>query len=694
MISSFSPISFLFFLGCLLLGALYAWTLYSGRTSLTRNYKRWFGAIRMVLVTLIAFLLFAPLLKFTQYTLQKPIVIIGQDNTISIKQVEPAGFDKQIYQRDLVTLQKRLSEKFDVQTCHFGDKIGEGFDFSYIGKFTDGDAFLKKIKEEYANRNVGAVILATDGIFNKGANPTYEAQNLKSPIFTIALGDTIPERDAVVATVNYNNIVYLKDTFIAEVQIKVFGGDGEVLKLRLNSNGKTIQTQEIPIKGKSFVKNIPIKITADKIGLQKFTVAIEPLKDEITTKNNSQTFYVEVIDGSQKVLLAAAAPHPDLAVIREAVASNRNFEVTLALAEKLNDIKIEDFDVIILYQLPEESSLYQAFLNKVAASKKPLWFIVGGQTNSLRFNQMQKAVNISGSNGSLQELYPILGQNFTNFSLPQGDEKTIGILDPLLSPFGKFTFSLNATSVLNQRIGKVDTKLPLLFFDNENGQKLGFLMGEGLWRWKLDEAQNGDTTQFVKNLITKTVRYLAVKDDKRRFRLQASKPNYDENEDVSIAGTLYNESYQPINGPEVDLVLKNQDGKDFNYVMSKSGLGYQVTVGNLPPGSYSFTGTTIVGKDKLIAIGGFYVTPILAEYKQTTANHQLLNTLAQQSGGKMYMPSNMLKIIDALMKNENIKTISYEDRKFVELIHIKWLFALILALLSTEWFLRKRNGEV
>ena len=117
-------------------------------------------------------------------------------------------------------------------------------------------------------------------------------------------------------------------------------------------------------------------------------------------------------------------------------------------------------------------------------------------------------------------------------------------------------------------------------------------------------------------------------------------------------------------------------------------------MGNLPPGNYSFIGNALLGKEKLSSIGGFYVTPILTEYRQTTADHRLLNAMAKQSGGKMFMPQNLLKIADEVSKNDNIKTISYEDRRYVELINVKWLFALILALLSTEWFLRKRSGAI
>jgi len=101
-----------------------------------------------------------------------------------------------------------------------------------------------------------------------------------------------------------------------------------------------------------------------------------------------------------------------------------------------------------------------------------------------------------------------------------------------------------------------------------------------------------------------------------------------------------------------------------------------------------------LGNQKYTAKGAFYINALIAEYQQTTANHQLLNTMAAQSNGKMIMPANVLSIADELEKSGKVKTISYEDRKYEQLINLKWLFGLIIILWSTEWFFRKRNGEV
>ncbi|MGN6641175.1 MAG: hypothetical protein ACTHJ8_19845, partial [Mucilaginibacter sp.] len=80
--------------------------------------------------------------------------------------------------------------------------------------------------------------------------------------------------------------------------------------------------------------------------------------------------------------------------------------------------------------------------------------------------------------------------------------------------------------------------------------------------------------------------------------------------------------------------------------------------------------------------------------RQSAADHQLLRELAKQSGGQMLMPSQINQLADLIRKNENIKTVVYEDKHYSDLVDVKWVFVLILLLLSGEWFMRKREGEV
>lgn len=690
----FAGTSILYFLGCLALGVLYAWLLYRGNKNLDKKLRYILATIRIIVVTAIAWLLFAPLIKTLNYTLDKPVIIIGQDNSLSVGQVKAAGFNQKLYEQNLKILKDKLSDKYEVKAYHFSDSVGDGLDFKGQGKLTDASSFFQRVKDEYTSRNVGAIILATDGIFNHGGNPLYSINQINAPVYTIALGDSIPKRDVLISNVNYNNIVYLDDDFTIEVQVQAFQSDEENITLTANQNGVKVQQQSLTISGNSFVKTVPVKLHAGKIGIQKYTVQLSTLQNEITTKNNTQTFYVEVIDGRQKVLLAAAGPHPDLGVLKEAISLNKHYEAKLVLADDLNVTDPSKFDLVVLYQLPDVQNISTSFLQKLTTLKKPTWYVLGAQSDVGAFNQIQNQVNLASANGSLQEVYPDFANGFTNFSLSEEDKKQFATVDPLLMPFGRLTVNASATAIFNQRIGKVSTQQPLLFFTTDNGLKTGYLMGEGLWRWKLSAAENETEQSALNDLISKTVQYLSVKDDKRRFKVFTSKSAYDENEAIQFNGTLYNESYQPVNEAEVKLQVKNEAGKIFNYVFSKTDNGYQLDAGTMPAGNYSYVANTILGGQKFTASGSFYVNALIAEYQQTTANHQLLNTISKQSDGKLFMPADLLKIADEILKNENIKTISYEDRKYNELINMKWLFGLILILLSVEWFLRKRNGEL
>jgi hypothetical protein len=680
--------------GCLLAGLSLAWLLYKNTEHLNKNTRYALSAARALIITTIAFLLFFPLLRTVSYELEKPIIVIGQDNSLSIGAIKPAGFDQAVYQKDLQSLSEQLSSKFEVKIYNFSDSVGAGYDFNNKGKISNAAKFIGRLNDELLNRNVGAVIIASDGIFNKGGSPLYDLNKLKASVYTIALGDTIPKKDLLIANVNSNDIVYLDNEFTAEVQIQAFESESSQAILKVLQDGKVLQTQTIPINANPFVKTLPIKIKASKLGLQKYTLSLNTLPNEISTQNNSQHLFIDVIDAKQKVLIAAAAPHPDITVFKQAISENERYEVKVAIADDLNALNPKDYGLVILYQLPSASNVGLSFLNKLKESNVSIWYVLGAESNLMAFNQYQKGVTYSGNANSLQETYATVNPNFSTFDITDDEVKSIAGFDPLLVPFGTLTVNAEASIALNQRIGKIDTQYPQLFFSTENGKKVEYLIGEGIYKWKLGEALKGAEESVTNSLIANSIQYLSVKDDKRKFKAYTTKNTFDENENITINAVLYNDSYVAVNKPDVNIQIKNESGKAYNFIFSRTEVAYQLDAGTLPPGNYSYTASTSFGNKPLKASGLFYVNNIVAEYQQTIANHQLLSTMASTSNGKMYMPKDLLKIVKDIENNEEIKTLSYENRKYEELINFKWLFVLIMSLLTLEWFFRKRNGEV
>jgi hypothetical protein len=84
------------------------------------------------------------------------------------------------------------------------------------------------------------------------------------------------------------------------------------------------------------------------------------------------------------------------------------------------------------------------------------------------------------------------------------------------------------------------------------------------------------------------------------------------------------------------------------------------------------------------------VREVVAEKVNTVANHQLLFRLAHRTNGKIYSSKQLLALQKELLANESIKPVTYSESLTTALVELKWLFWLLLLLLCTEWFFRKR----
>jgi hypothetical protein len=191
-----------------------------------------------------------------------------------------------------------------------------------------------------------------------------------------------------------------------------------------------------------------------------------------------------------------------------------------------------------------------------------------------------------------------------------------------------------------------------------------------------------------------TVQYLTANANRQRFIVYPSKRVFDEGENVLLNAELYNDALELINTPDVKIDLKSEKGKSYSFLFTRNNQSYQLDAGTLPIGEYTYTAATKIGAKPFNATGQLTIKPLNLEMRQSAANHQLLNTIAKQSGGVMLQPSQINQLAALIRKNENIKTIVYEDKRYSDIIDVKWVFVLILGLLSLEWFLRKREGEI
>ncbi len=637
-------------------------------------------------------LLVNPLFQTIKRKIEKPVIIIVSDNSTSIL-LNKYGKE---YQKQIPELKKKLVDKlekdFEVEQYSFGDKIEKSEINTFSDKKTDYSLLFNALNNGYANKNVGAVILFSDGIYNEGSNPLYSKNEVNAPIFSVALGDTIPQRDLLINEIQYNKIVYLGNDFAINVSVSANGCAGSTSQINVFENGKSVFKKEININSDNFRLDIPVTLQAQKTGTIKYLITVSDVKREITLKNNSRTIFPEILDGKQKILFLAAAPHPDLSALRQSLETNKNYEVTIAYPNTFELATLAQYNLVVLHQIPTSEVNAQTILNKIKEINMPVWYITGVQTYSELFNRMQTGVLISGGRNQVNELLPSLSSDFYLFTISESSAQLIKNLPPLNGLFGTYSSTTPLDNLLFQKIGNIETKTPLLAFGKNSSAKTAFLFGEGIWKWRLFNYREKQNHEAIDELVNKTVQYLTAREDKRKFRVSIAKNDFDENENIGFQAELYNDNFELINSPDAILEIINSGGKKYPFTFSKTEKAYQLNTGVLPVDEYTYIAKTKLGDKNYEVKGQFIIKNLNLEELNTTANHQLLSALSNKSGGKLFYLNQIDELADLIKNREEIKTVSYEQKKLDELISVKWIFFLLMTLLSVEWFIRKRSG--
>jgi hypothetical protein len=685
------PIWFILF--CLLAGTGYAALLYYKEQKLieVQAWLKWLLVVfRFIVITLLSFLLLSPLLKTIQREVEKPIVVVAQDNSESILIHPDSAYYKNKYKQELNDFIQALGQKYDVRSYSFGDKVKEEISFDYREKQTDLSALLKEMNSRYANRNLGAMVICSDGLYNKGEDPIYTTSSGKVPIYTIALGDTTVKKDVLITKVRHNKMAYLGNSFPVEILVEAHQVKGKNAQVSISKNDEVFFTQNLNFTSGRFSASVPVQVLAKEKGLQKYRVKISSLEGEVTYTNNVQDIFIEVMDGREKILLLAAAPHPDVSALKAAIENNENYEIKVILAADFKG-NFNEYNLVIAHQIPSEFNAYPNLISELVKSDVPLLHILGNQSNLAAFNSLQTGVTLPDSRTKPNEAQGTVDKGFTLFTLSDEARNLVPKFPPLLTPFGNYKLSNAATTFISQKIGSVTTAYPLVLFSEVNSRKTGVIVGEGIWRWRLADFQEHRNHVLFNELINKMVQYLSVKIDKSLFRV-SSKRNYYENEELQFDAELYNESYELINEPELSLEIRNSEKKRFPFSFSKTANAYRLSTNAFPVGEYTYEASVRVGDKLRKQSGSFSVSTLVIESIATSANHSLLYKLAKKNDGEMYAPKDLLKLQNLLLQREDILPVSYTEKKLKELINLKWVFFLLLALLSLEWFLRKRNG--
>ena len=675
---------------CLLVGGLYAFVLYQKNANWSKSQNLLMSTFRFLSVNLLCLLLLNFLIRQITQTIQKKTVVLAIDNSQSMTVSEQKNLSDLTV--NLNKLKDDLTEQeYNVSFSSFNEETNQNLEgLKFDKKTTNLSALLSGVKNAYEGENLTDVVLITDGIANQGTSPASE--NFNFAVHTVGLGDTIPKKDLAVKSVYANKVAYLGNKFPVQADVSAFGFSGKSANVYLKQGGKILDKQNLVFKQNDEIKTVSFNTTATQIGVQHLVVEVDVLGGEFSNRNNHQDVYVEVIDGKEKILLLALSPHPDVKALKSIIEKNENYELDIkVLTENPSpDVLSKSYDLLILHQLPDYFNSYSTIFKPIIDKGTPTMFVLGNQSGTTYLNQINQVMQINSQAGQSDKVTGKYNQAFKSLNFEPEKMELINKLPQISVPFGDFKLLPNSEVLLYQKVGSVQTQKPL-FVVNIGAKKSAIFTGEGLWSWRLEEYQLTEKQEVVDDLVLKVLQFISAKDDKRKLRVYPINTEFLLGEKVVFETEIYNAIYEKLYNLPIKLEVKDEKGvtRNFNYSTSPDNAKFEIS--SLPAGVYRYrASTTVLGKSELSS-GEFVIRDIQLENLNLTADFDVLRQLSAKTGGKFFK-NNQFENIKQTILNHKVpeKIDATEDLK--EMINLRWIFFLILSLLTVEWVMRKYLG--
>lgn len=678
---------------CLLLAFGYAILLYGVRKSaFSVRTQLLLFALRFLAVLVIAVLLLNPFVKGIEKRTEKPVLLLAHDNSASLVLNPDSGFYRQEYPEQYIKFTESLSTKFRVETYTFGSDFRTNAQPDFSEQSTDFGPVFSNLSARYKRNNVAAMVLLSDGIYNTGINPIFLLSETFFPVYTVALGDSSVRPDISVFDLRYNRVVSGKTDFPVEATIQVLKGKDQDGEVNLYMDDVLVAKRTFRITTDRYSIPVQFVVRDARPGTHRMRLETNTLPGEAVLQNNRRDFYVEIIDKRPEVLILAASPHPDLGAFVSALGDNY---VVKIMWERQTKVEETEADLLILHQLPAEGGL-SSYATELLQARKDLSLLLipGSRTNVQQWNEMQSAFRLSNTQQSgMVEAYPSVNTNFSLFSLSPELVGRMNRFPPVMVRLGAMQQEVSSINLFQQKIRGVLTPQPLLAFGSHNGRKIGMLAGTGIWRWRHFDYQSNGSHEAFNALITKSVNYLVVRDDKNPLRIQVAQ-EIPLNTDVRFEAELINKSHERINEPDLSIeITQIGTGLVFPFIFNRYNEVYQLNAGRFEEGLYRFTAQASMPEGVIVAEGSFRVVAGSLESRSGVADHGLLEQIAQKTGGELYYPADIMQLAEALNNTETFKPIIHFSERFEPLISQSLLLLLIILLLSAEWLLRKSNGS-
>ena len=192
---------------------------------------------------------------------------------------------------------------------------------------------LGDVRTRYAGRDLGAVVVISDGIDTGriGEGPLDAATRtaidaLGAPVHTVGLGEK-SLRDLSVAAVLADQFAFVRTPASIEAVIRQTGLPDRQVEVTLERDGRPIATRSVVLRGDRSEEKIAFDWLPDHPGNFVFRISTPVLGGEALKSNNEQAFALKVIRDRVRVLHLSGRPSWDERFLRAMLRRDPNVDL-------------------------------------------------------------------------------------------------------------------------------------------------------------------------------------------------------------------------------------------------------------------------------------------------------------------------------------------------------------------------------
>jgi len=694
--------------------------------------------LETLLAALMLFLLWHPAISIATLRPQQNIVsvLIDDSRSMTIKEDGKTRLEQATSGLNNGVLDA-LRKRFQVRLYRFGkdaeriDKTDQVTGSAHASRI--GDGIIQALADS-STLPLGAVVLLTDGADNSGGvdrETIAQIRQRQIPVHTVGFGKEKVTRDVEISDVTLPARTLADARLAGEVTFRSFGYAGQKAKLSVRDGGKALASQDVTLKADGAPQTEQIQFNAGLAGAKSYQFTFEPQPGEENTANNSVTRLVNVEANKPRILYIEGEPRWEFKFIRRAVEDDRSLELATILRTTQNKVYVQG--------TADKKELEDGFPAKAEALFKFSGLIIGDvEANYFTAAQQELIREFANRRGGgvlflggratlsdggyphspLAELLPVklLDRKDTfhrdpgTFELsPLGRDSIICRLEekpernverwkkmPVLADFQEVGEAKPGAVVLAEVSAAGKKKAPLLVTENYGRGRTALFATSGSWRWQMMQDHTDRTHEMFWGQL---LRWL-ITDTPGRVLVTSTKTVFADETKVPLRAEVRDKSFRPLSNVRVEARIVGPEGiaatvelnpapleegvYTADYSAEKSG-SYVAEIA-VKPADGAKPDAEDLGRDVLM----FRREDGVAENFRVAQNRELLEKLAEQTGGRYYTANDMGKLAEQISYSE--AGITTRETKDIWDMPVVFLFA--LSLRAMEWMLRRKWGVV